>query len=106
MHPLMNNSRVIPYLRSNFNLTDEQVTQWFHTWLKQGFDALENNLDAPQHRFCYGDQPTFADVCLIPQIYNAHRFKFAMDDYPVLMRIYEHCCSLPYFAEASPEKHR
>jgi len=107
MHPLMNNSRVIPYLRSNFNLTDAQITQWFHTWLKQGFDALEANLnDKPDRIFCYGDHPTFADACLIPQIYNAHRFNFSMENYPILMRIYTHCCALPYFAEAAPENHQ
>lgn len=103
MHPLMNNSRVIPYLRKELHASEDQITQWFHTWLKQGFDALEANLKDESNRyFCYGEQPSFADVCLIPQIYNAHRFNFSMQDYPVLMRIYEHCCQLPYFEAAKP----
>ena len=103
MHPVMNNSSVVRYLREELKLNEEQVANWYHKWLKQGFDALESNLrDKPERIFCYGDSPTFADVCLIPQIYNAHRFYFSMDQYPTLMNIYGHCTLLPDFEQAHP----
>lgn len=104
MHPVMNNSSVVRYLREELNLDEDQVTGWCHKWLKQGFDALELNLkDNPHRIFCFGDTPTFVDVCLIPQIYNAHRFDFNMDQYPTLMSIYNHCILMPDFELASPE---
>ncbi len=107
MHPVMNNSSVVHYLRTNLMLTETQISDWYYTWLKQGFDALESNLNDNQKRlFCWGEYPTFADICLIPQIYNAHRFNFSMKNYPTLNHIYEHCCSLPYFEEAKPENHK
>lgn len=106
MHPVMNNSSVVRYLRSNLMLTEDQVNNWYHTWLKQGFDALESMLNNnPKRLFCWGDHPTFADICLIPQVYNAHRFNFSMKDYPTLIQIYDYCCSLPYFDQAKPENH-
>jgi maleylacetoacetate isomerase len=105
MHPVMNNSSVVKYLKDHYALDPTQVTQWFHHWLKQGFDALEANLSRHPDckNFCWGDHPTIADVCLIPQIYNAFRFDFSMKNYPTLMRIYEHCNSLEYFDKAKPE---
>jgi maleylacetoacetate isomerase/maleylpyruvate isomerase len=104
----MNNSSVVKYLRSNLLLTEEQIKNWYHTWLKQGFDALEAMLrnNPQQQLFCWGDHPTFADICLIPQVYNAHRFDFSMKNYPTLLRIYNYCCSLSYFDQAKPENHK
>ncbi len=107
MHPIMNNSSVVRYLREELKLNEDQITHWYHTWLKQGFDSLESNLNDSQNRvFCFGDTPTFADVCLIPQVYNAYRFHFPMGEYPTLERIYKHCSSLPYFMDATPENHK
>jgi maleylpyruvate isomerase len=53
--------------------------------------------------FCFGHTPTLADICLIPQIYNAHKFEYPMDKHPTLQRIYEHCSTLQYFETAKPE---
>lgn len=105
MHPLMNNSSVVAYLKTKRGFTESQVQQWYHHWLKQGFDALESNLkDHPDcDDFCFGKTPTFADVCLIPQVYNAHKYNFEMKPYPTLQRIYEHCSNLSYFKSAAPE---
>lgn len=105
MHPIMNNSSVVAYLKTKRGFTDSQVQQWYHHWLKQGFDALEMNLHSHPARklFCFGDTPTIADVCLIPQVYNAHKYDFSMSNYPTLQKIYEHCSTLDYFEKAKPE---
>jgi len=105
MHPVMNNSSVVAYLKAKRGFTDDQVQQWYFQWLKQGFDALETNLSKHPdcEDFCFGKTPTIADVCLIPQVYNAYKFKFPMTDYPTLDRIYKHCSSLDYFEKAKPE---
>jgi maleylacetoacetate isomerase len=105
MHAIMNISSVALYLRKNLHLNENQINNWLHHWLKQGFDSLEQNLNHhPQCKnFCYGETPTFADACLIPQIGNAFRFGFSMDAYPTLMRIYDYCTMLPYFEKSKPE---
>jgi len=104
IHPL-NNTSILKYLREPLGHNDEQVQQWYHHWLKQGFDALEEllrtNLD--RKNYCWGDSVTFADVCLIPQVYNAHRFKFPMNNYPLINQINDFCLTLPYFEKARPE---
>lgn len=101
----MNNSSVIKYLKENVNLNEQQIQDWYHHWMKKGFDALELALNnsGKTGLFCLRDTLTISDVCLIPQIYNAFRFNFSMDQYPTLMRIYKYCIQLPYFIKASPE---
>lgn len=105
IHPL-NNLRVLGRLRTEFKASEEQVQAWYHHWLKLGFDALENRLLSMPHKskVCYGHEVTIADICLIPQVYNAHRFDFAMDDYPIINDIYAHCMTLSAFQEAAPEQ--
>ncbi len=105
MHPL-NNVGTIKYLKEHLHHTQEEAMQWYFHWLKTGFTALENIIkeNSYQGKCCLGDSITIADVCLIPQIYNAFRFKFSMDNYPTLMAINEYCTSLPYVVNASPEK--
>ena len=68
--------------------------------------ALERTVDEAdnQYSYCFGEQPSMADICLIPQIYNAHRFNCPMDDYPNLVRINENCLQLDSFRQAIPEK--
>lgn len=105
MHPL-NNSGVLNYLKNSLHLNQDQVMDWYQNWLKQGFDTLElilaNNKNCGN--FCFGDQLTLADICLIPQVYNAYRFNCSMDNYPTLRRINDYCLTLPYFDKARPEK--
>lgn len=104
IHPL-NNSGVINYLKKDLSHDQNETTIWYHHWLRLGFDALENLLvnNPNTSRCCWGDDVTFADLCLIPQIYNAHRFNFPMDNYPLLNKINEYCLGLPYFEKARPE---
>jgi maleylacetoacetate isomerase len=103
-HPL-NNSGIIKFLTNPLGFDKSQIKLWYHHWLKLCLDTFESILlkHPDCNNFCWGDNPTFADVCLIPQIYNAYRFEFPMKNYPTLKRIYEHCLSLNYFDKARPE---
>lgn len=106
IHPL-NNVGVLNYLKEHFKQDQTAVNTWYHHWIKKGFDALEKLLidwqDSTENKFCIGNILTMADVTLIPQIYNAFRFNFPMDDYPRLLAIYEHCLTLEAFDKARPE---
>lgn len=102
MHPL-NNLRVTQYLRRQCRLEENDITRWYHHWLKQGFDALELRLQPiSTGGFCYGNQVSLADICLIPQVYNAHRFAFDLQSYPCIQSIYDHCLKLEAFFASSP----
>lgn len=105
MHPL-NNLRVLNRLREQFDANEDQVMSWYHLWLKEGFDAFERHLQDMPHKgsVCYGNEPGLADICLIPQVYNAHRFGFAMTAYPLINEINKHCLTLPSFKNAGPEE--
>jgi maleylacetoacetate isomerase len=105
MHPL-NNLRVMNQLRTEFNADDDMVSRWYHHWLKLGFDAFEarlTQLNSEQPVFCYGDALSFADICLIPQVYNAERFGFSLEAYPYIQAINQHCKTLEAFEKAAPE---
>lgn len=105
IHPL-NNLRVLNTLRKDWQAKPEQITQWYHHWLQEGLDAIEQQLAQYNRKegFCYGDCVSLADICLIPQIYNAKRFEFPLDAYPIIQSIYAHCIQLPEFIKASPEQ--
>ncbi len=103
MHPL-NNLRVLNYLKNTLHLSDDQKKTWYHHWLHKGFTALETQLSAIKRNqpFCFSDRITLADVCLIPQWYNACRFKMDLSSYPLLSSINEHCLALEPFKSAAP----
>ena len=98
MHPL-NNSSVIQYLKNDMEHTQDEAMQWYHHWLELGFNALEQLVQDNPARgsCCWGDTPTLADICLIPQMYNADRFEFEMSAYPKLLQIKQHCLSHELF---------
>jgi len=105
MHPL-NNLRVYQYLMSDMGVSEQGKLTWYHHWLAQGFRGLELRLASSSNtgQCCFGDVPSMADICLIPQVYNANRFEFPLDDYPTIQRINEHCLNLPAFSQARPEQ--
>lgn len=104
IHPL-NNLRVLSYLRGPLGQADGPVAEWVRHWIGEGFRALEEL--ARRHgdggRFLYGDAVTLADVCLVPQMYNARRYYCDLTPYPALVAIDAHLTSLPAFAAARPE---
>lgn len=105
VHPL-NNQRVLEQLRQQFDATELQIKAWYHQWLKKGFDAFETHLQTINRKkpVCYGDAISMADVCLIPQVYNAKRFGFPINDYPLIQEINDYCLTLPDFVQASPKE--
>ena len=104
IHPL-NNPRVTQFLMTEMGASDAKKLRWYHHWIEVGFIALERRLtlSGSNGRFCFGDAVSLADICLIPQVYNALRFDCPLQDYPTIGAIYGHCQSLPAFAAASPE---
>lgn len=102
IHPL-NNSSVLGYLRDRMEASEEAIHAWYRNWVDRGFGAIEQSLARTMGDCCFGDRPTLADVCLIPQVYNAYRFKVPMEDYPNIRQVNQHCCSLQAFERAAPE---
>lgn len=103
IHPL-NNLRVQKYLGNEMGVSDDNKLQWYRHWIAVGFSALETRLARSAGAFCAGDDLSVADVCLIPQVYNAHRFDCPMENYPTINRINQDCLKLPAFAKAAPEQ--
>jgi maleylacetoacetate isomerase len=104
IHPL-NNLRVLNYLRTPLGLGAEAVDGWYRHWIACGFGALESAAQrtASNGRHLYGDTVTMADVCLVPQMYNARRLRCELAPYPRLCAISAHLEGLPAFAQAAPE---
>ena len=103
IHPL-NNLRVLQYLTSTLGVSEQQKTDWIQHWLRQGFAALEQRLALTAGQYCVGDQVTLADLCLVPQVYNALRFAVDLTPYPQIQKVYQQCLLLPAFVSASPEQ--
>lgn len=105
IHPIQN-LRVMGYLREKFGQTEESAFAWSRHWIETGFDAYEATLrnDPGTGTFSHGDSPTMADMCLVPQVFNAARFKVDMKRYPTIQRIYDACMKHPAFDAAQPSK--
>lgn len=104
IHPI-NNLRVMQYLERDLQLPADARTQWTLHWMAEGFAAMEAMLAASGETgtFCHGDRPGLADICLLPQMYNAHRFGLDLAPYPILRRIETACQQLDAFTGARPE---
>lgn len=105
IHPL-NNLRVLGDLEQLFGIDPGGRKRWYRLHVERGLRALEALIDAHPHsgRFCHGDAPTLADLCLVPQLYNARRFDCDLSACPKLVAIDEHCQALEPFARAAPER--
>ncbi|MGV8899482.1 MAG: maleylacetoacetate isomerase [Burkholderiaceae bacterium] len=104
IHPL-NNVRVLRYLARQLKVDQEDRNTWYRHWCEQGLLALEQTLatDARVGTYCYGETPTLADCCLIPQISNAERLDCDLRAMPTLLRIRDACMELDAFVAAAPE---
>ncbi len=103
IHPL-NNVRVLKRLRSQFGADEAAVNDWYRHWIAEGLGALESYVAQQKRdgRFLHGDAVSVADVCLVPQIFNAQRFDCRLDPYPRLMAIFENCMQVPAFRDTQP----
>ena len=105
IHPI-NNLSVLNYLTQELVVSDDDRLKWYRHWVHQSFRGLEvlvSNSPATS-KFCHGNQPTLADLCLVPQLYNARRFEVDLSAYPNLVRIDETCRAIDAFANAAPER--
>jgi maleylacetoacetate isomerase len=105
IHPL-NNLRVLKYLRHELGHSNEQVDAWYAHWIREGLPALEAMAAPRSGKFLFGDAPTGADVCLVPQLYNARRFNVPLDDFPTLLRADENANKIEAFAAAHPDRQK
>ncbi len=106
IHPI-DNLRVLRYLAKPLGHDDKAVEEWFNHWITVGFTGLERTLasDGQAGQFCHGDRPTMADICLVPQVFNAQRYpSFDFKPFPAIMRIFAACMKLDAFERARPEK--
>ena len=103
IHPL-NNLRVLKYLKNELGHSQDQIDAWYAHWIQQGLPSLEAMAAPLSGKFLFGNAPTGADVCLVPQLYNARRYNVPLDDYPTLLRAEENANMLEGFAAAHPDR--
>ncbi len=105
IHPL-GNLRLMQALEARFGATEAQRADWNRHWMALGLAAVEAMLadNVATGTFCHGDEPGLADICLIPQLYNAARWQLSLDGYPTIRRIQAECMALPAFQAAVPER--
>ncbi len=101
----LNNLGVLRYLETELGHAKQETLAWYRHWIARGFTAFETHVAANNNTFCCGDEPTLADLCLVPQVYNAQRFDCPLEAYPNILQINERCLALDAFAEAAPENH-
>lgn len=102
IHPIQNVS-VLNYLRAEFGQGDDGVKAWCKHWIERGFHALEPVANARTSAFIFGDAPSLAEICLIPQVYNGRRFGVDMDSFPALRDVDTACADIEAFRAAAPE---
>jgi maleylpyruvate isomerase len=105
IHPIQN-LRVLVHLKNNLRQSEDDLNRWARHWIDLGLSALEQMTTSTPKRgkFCFGDTPTLADICLVPQLANARRFGCDLSAYPTLLQVETACNALPAFANAAPEK--
>ena len=103
IHPL-NNLRVLLYLEHELGIEEERRNRWYQHWIATGFTTLEALLEeASDQPYACGQEPCLVDVCLVPQMYNARRYKVDLTPFPRLVKVSDHALRHPAFAAAAPE---
>ncbi|WP_025899551.1 maleylacetoacetate isomerase [Sneathiella glossodoripedis] len=103
IHPV-NNLRILKYLTGKLGISEQAKMEWYHHWVLQGFECLEQQIKAAP--YCNGNALSTADLYLIPQVFNALRFDVKMERFPKIMSVYEACNSLDAFIAAAPDKQK
>lgn len=102
IHPV-NNLRILRYLRNELGLSEEQKNTWYAHWIAEGLTAVERLLERHGSTpYCFGDEATLADCCLVPQVANALRMGCDTAPFPRVMAVYRHCEAQPAFKQAAP----
>lgn len=102
IHPV-NNLRILKYLSKELKVDEDAKNTWYRHWVRTGLQAFERQLaQQPASTYCFGDTPTLADCCLVPQIFNGRRFNTPLDGLPRTMAAFDACMALPAFAQAQP----
>ena len=102
IHPV-NNLRVLKYLSKELKVDEDAKNTWYRHWVRTGLESFERQLaQGPASTYCYGDTPTLADCCLVPQIFNGQRFNTNFDGLPRTMAAFNACMALPAFQQAQP----
>lgn len=102
IHPL-NNLRVLQFLSDEVGINESDKLRWYKHWIEKGFSALEKRLSLTKGRYCVGDEVSLVDVCLVPQVYNAHRFNVDMTRFPHINDVTMSLNELESFQRALPE---
>ena len=101
IHPL-NNTSALNYLRGVLNHDETTIGEWYRHWVTTGFEAVEALIrPAP---YAFGSSVTLADICLVPQVFNAQRFKVPLDRFPAIVAAHTAASALPAFDAARPER--
>ncbi len=105
IHPL-NNLRTLRYVKKSYGLDEEGVNAWYRHWIAAGLAGLEAFVAGANKsgRYCYRDQVTIADCCLVPQVFNAQRYQCDLAPYPAVMAIFAECMKLDAFIDAQPSR--
>lgn len=104
MHPV-NNLRILDYLTQQLDASEDEKTQWYKHWIQEGFVALESLLNEYGYGpYCFGERPTLADCCLVPQVANALRFGCDLSAFTQVLTVYEYCQQQPEFKTAAPNQ--
>ena len=103
IHPI-NNLRVLKYLTKTLSVGEDAKNAWYRHWVRDGLESFERQLALlPASTYCFGNTPTIADCCLVPQIFNARRFQSNLEGLPRTMAAFEACMKLPAFENAAPK---
>jgi len=102
IHPL-NNLRVLQYLTNQCGVSDANRSVWYSHWVVEGFEAIEKEINGFSGPYALGPVVTLADLCIVPQVYNARRFNVTLDQFPRILAVEEACLALKAFQTASPE---
>jgi maleylacetoacetate isomerase len=103
IHPI-NNLRVLKYLAGPLRLGEDERAAWYAHWITEGFTAIEAMAAPRAGTFMFGDTPTIADICLVPQMFNARRFNVPVDAFPTLLRADDNASRIEAFAAAHPDR--